>query len=94
MIEMLVDLFGQPDLGPTPPWKTARTLIGRTLAPLNYRRAEGPRCCGNCQMHVVKKYARRYHKCLVLGDTCSNATDVRLRNTCDAWRGESYGDGR
>lgn len=85
MIEMLVDLFGQPDLGPTPREHRATTLIGKTLGPLHYRVATGPERCANCRFMVTRKYARRYHKCLVLGDTLSSATDIRLRNTCDAW---------
>ncbi len=51
---------------------------------MDYRKAkEGEEQCGECSQHIVM--AGAYHKCKLIGVSRSEATDIRVRHTCDRW---------
>ena len=42
--------------------------------------------CGTCAaLRAIHGRGKTYYKCLHLGDSRSTATDIRLRDLCDAW---------
>ncbi len=53
----------------------------------NYRKQEfgNPYRCKNCKHFIRKEYAKRYFKCELLGDTRSEATDIKANNVCDLY---------
>lgn len=53
---------------------------------MRYRKAEGANKCGNCGNHFKKKFSKVYHKCRLVGCSCSHATDIRVGNVCDHWK--------
>lgn len=80
------DIFGsfvyEADLLPTP-----QTRIQRALGRYHYRQStERVKCCKTCGL--VSRNFGRYYKCRLVGFSCCQATDVRARNVCDAWRKE------
>ena len=43
--------------------------------------------CKNCVSHVAIEYHdKTYHKCLLIGVSNSEATDIRISHVCDKWR--------
>lgn len=43
--------------------------------------------CKNCQnLTGVSHGGRAYYKCKLIGNSSSNATDIRLKNLCDEWK--------
>jgi hypothetical protein len=80
---MMSDLFGAPYVVTDPP----RTLKRRVLGKYRYRKRENRAvCCGTCANHFVHLRGRAYQKCRLLGDSRCAATDIRMRNVCDAWK--------
>jgi len=80
------DLFG----GETPVAEPVSVLSYASVKiRLHYRRAEGREKCGNCAHRVTHRFGKNYHKCQLLGDTRSSATDIRLSHVCDE---HSYGE--
>jgi len=56
---------------------------------IRYRLSENKdKCCKTCINCFSKKYANRYYKCKIIGDSDCSASDIRLKNVCDKWRGK------
>lgn len=83
------DFFG----GETRVAKPHRTTFKDILRRWNYRKAEEKEKCGNCAEHIIHGARKRYHKCALLGDTRSEATDMRVSWVCNHYhRKEGCGD--
>lgn len=53
----------------------------------NYRLSTGNERCKNCFYSFGKHYAKRYYKCKLMGNSASPASDIRLRDVCNLWKG-------
>ena len=57
----------------------------------HYRDATDNKKCKTCKSR--RTYAchnKYYHKCRLLGDSNSQATDIRLKKVCDKWEGGTW----
>lgn len=83
------DLFGDVVTEDRP------TPIGtrqKLKAQMGYREGTKERCCKNCRHSVCFDYHdKNYYKCLLIGVSCSAATDIRLKNLCNRWESETNG---
>ena len=54
----------------------------------HYRVAENKdTCCKTCWFHISKEFHNKhYHKCQNLGNSESEATDIRLKNVCGLYK--------
>lgn len=77
-----LDLFGGETAVAEPFSVVSYDFVKRKM---HYRKAEGPDQCGNCGAHSVYRASRRYHKCTLLGDTRSEATDIGQSYVCDKY---------
>ena len=79
------DLFGNPIVDETEQARPPRRAQS-VLASFRYRpREHRDTCCATCRYHHVHQWAKRYHKCELVGFTRSRNTDVRARWVCDRW---------
>lgn len=84
------DLFGLMDL---PAMTTAERKRMRRRAgeiPKGYAAPPGSgpegETCKTCRHHIVKEYAKRYHKCDLTRQTGGPATDIRVNSpACKRW---------
>ena len=45
------------------------------------------RTCWTCKSHLALEYhGKKYHKCVVIGMSHSDASDVQKRCFCDVWQ--------
>lgn len=53
----------------------------------NYRQTTAKeKCCKYCKNKRTFEYHNKnYHKCMLIGISHSEATDIRLGNVCDKW---------
>lgn len=75
------DLFSDE---PTPIGKVPHGHIQKLKRRMKYRQAEpGEPTCKTCS-HCMKLsyHGRNYYKCELIGDSRSEATDIRLKDTC------------
>lgn len=83
--DMHPDLFG----GETPISKPPHGPYEKRKKQLQYREAEAgsEKRCENCA-HLIKKnfHGRNYYKCELIGMSSSEATDIRLKNTCNRFK--------
>ena len=55
-----------------------------------YRRGDIKANCGNCAFKVKLTYhSKTYYKCENIGESHSEATDIRLKNVCNLWESDS-----
>lgn len=75
------DLFEEED---TPMAKRPAGYIQMLKRRMKYREAEpGEPTCNDCK-HLIKEryHGRNYYKCALIGISRSEATDVKLKDTC------------
>ncbi len=85
---MSLDLFGRPMVDGKPKYSAS---IRREIGPYNYRpRETTERRCKTCD-HCYHRdlHGRRYYKCVFVGFSRCEATDIRANHVCDAWREET-----
>jgi len=84
---MSTDLFGDPLTEDKP---APVGPIQKLKAHLKYREGTKTKCCGTCSQHRAFDYHEKiYHKCMQIGFSHSEATDIRLKNVCDRWEARS-----
>ncbi len=54
----------------------------------HYGVSDNKQKCDNCASLRKVQCGNTYYKCKEMGTSSSAATDVRLRNTCDLWKGK------
>ena len=79
------DLWGNdiPDIEP----HTNESCYQRFKRRFNYQKSDDKnKRCKNCGNHINKPYHNgKYHKCKLIGSSCSTATDIRVGHVCDKW---------
>jgi len=55
----------------------------------HYRKSENKKeRCKTCSSLIKKSYhSKNYYKCKLIGCSSSTATDIRLGNVCNKWKG-------
>ena len=87
MTTVNLDLFG--DMTPDAPLHKGRqSKYQAWKAKNNYRKAGClDQRCGTCAHHLTVRFSKNYHKCSLLGNSASVATDIRVSAVCDRWEG-------
>ena len=80
---MPLDLFGEEREYEQKPIKQSRYQLIKKRN--KYRPKENDQDkCGNCLNHILWRYrSGRYHKCKLIGESHSTATDIRVNYVCD-----------
>jgi len=80
-----IDLFGE-EYDPTADGPRHKGIFQRKKIDMHYQRSPySDKKCANCGNRITKRHNRLYHKCEIVGDTASVATDIRLGYYCRLW---------
>lgn len=84
-------LFGEPEeiKEEETPWgnKKRKPTVANGYAAQPGTGPEGE-TCNTCSNHIIRRYAKNYHKCKLLGNnlTHGTGTDIRVRSpACSYW---------
>lgn len=77
------DLFGKDtvyeEIKKNSPYKDRKRAM-------NFRKASNKeKSCDTCKNHFIYMASKRFHKCKVLGDSRSQASDVKKSGLCDLY---------
>jgi hypothetical protein len=86
------DLFGNPAVMPA---IAPRSKYQNWRAHVRYREAEvKERSCKFCEFAIeLHHHGKKYFKCKFTGTSSSEASDIRLKNTCDKFKKDLLGGG-
>ena len=79
----MIDLFGEEVEAPRRKSRLSKYQLFKMAN--NYRESDDDRRkCGFCVFHRSCRYHDKiYHKCELIGDSNSSATDIRVGHVCD-----------
>jgi len=83
-----LDLFGGETENHFPKEKTYVGPYRKFKTDSNYRLGTPEKRCKNCDNRFSGGTREMYWKCKFMGNTASEATDIRLKNVCNLWKKE------
>ena len=79
----MIDLFGN-DTNPVTKTRESKYMIHKKKN--RYRKATNREKCKTCRFLIIREFAKRYYKCLKMGISGSQASDIRVNNVCDLYK--------